>query len=110
MEDFILHYGIYAYPLTFLVTLFLGESIVLLGGYLGSRGIVHIPSLITVAWLGSYLGDQIWFYLGRRYGTRLVQRFPRWQPKVDRALRLLDRYSTVFVLSFRFIYGVRNVS
>src|SRR4051794_450381 len=110
MEDMILHYGVYCYPAVFLITLFEGESIVLVGGYLASRGIINLPLLVGVAWIGSYLGDQIWFYLGRRFGTRIVQRFPRWQPKIDRALRLLDRYATVFVLSFRFIYGIRNVS
>ncbi len=71
---------------------------------------MSLPILIACAWTGSFAGDQFYFWLGRRYGTRVLKRFPKWQPGVDRALRLLERYNTGFILSFRFIYGVRNFS
>ncbi|MBI3513807.1 MAG: DedA family protein [Proteobacteria bacterium] len=79
-------------------------------GYFASRGLLNLPLLIAAAWLGSFCGDQFYFWLGRRFGTRVLRRFPKWQPGVDRALRLLERYNTGFILSFRFIYGVRNFS
>jgi membrane protein DedA with SNARE-associated domain len=40
----------------------------------------------------------------------LLQRYPKWQGGVETALDLLRRYDTWFILSFRFIYGVRNVA
>jgi membrane protein DedA with SNARE-associated domain len=40
----------------------------------------------------------------------VLRRFPKWQPGVDKALRLLERHNIGFILSFRFIYGVRNFS
>ena len=39
-----------------------------------------------------------------------MNRFPRWRYGVETALRWLERYNTGFILSFRFIYGVRNLS
>ena len=49
--------------------------------------------------------------LGRApLGPRLLERFPRWQRRVDAALRWLERYDADFILTFRFIYGVRNFS
>jgi membrane protein DedA with SNARE-associated domain len=40
----------------------------------------------------------------------LLKRFPRWRGGVDNAFAWLKRYSTLFILTFRFIYGVRNFS
>ncbi len=39
---------------------------------------------------------------------RLLERIPRWRPGVELALDCLRRYNTAFILSFRFVYGVRN--
>jgi membrane protein DedA with SNARE-associated domain len=40
----------------------------------------------------------------------LLLRYPKWRGGVETALDLLRRYDTWFILSFRFIYGVRNVA
>lgn len=65
---------------------------------------------MIAAWLGSFSGDQCYFWLGRQFGARLLDRFPRWRYGVDAALRWLERYDAGFILTFRFIYGIRNVS
>jgi membrane protein DedA with SNARE-associated domain len=72
--------------------------------------ILRLDLLIACAWIGSFCGDQLWFWLGRNYGNRLVARFPRLKPGVDSALGFLARWNTVFILTYRFIYGVRNFS
>jgi membrane protein DedA with SNARE-associated domain len=110
VAHYIAEYGILFYPLTFFWTAFEGETFVIFAGYFASRGMLNLPLLIACAWLGSFCGDQFYFLLGRRFGARVLRRFPKWQPGVDRALRLLERYDTAFILSFRFIYGVRNFS
>jgi membrane protein DedA with SNARE-associated domain len=107
---YIAEYGLLFYPFTFAWTAVEGETFVIFAGYFASRGLLNLPLLIAAAWLGSFCGDQFYFWLGRRYGTRVLRRFPKWQPGVDKALRLLERYNTGFILSFRFIYGVRNFS
>ena len=105
------HYGhTLFYALTFVWTALEGESFVVLAGYLAHKGLISFPLLFGFAWLGSFSGDQVYFYLGRRYGTRLITRFPRWRPGTDKALCLIERNSTWFILTFRFIYGIRNVS
>ncbi len=60
--------------------------------------------------LGSFCGDQVFFFLGRRYGTRIIARFPRLEPRLNKVFGLLEKYATAFVLSYRFMYGVRNIS
>jgi membrane protein DedA with SNARE-associated domain len=110
IEQTIAHYGGLFYLVTLVWTALEGETFVLLAGYASARGLLNLPLLVMCAWIGSFCGDQFYFFLGRRFGTRVLRRFPRWQPGVDRALRLLERYDTGFILSFRFIYGVRNFS
>jgi membrane protein DedA with SNARE-associated domain len=110
IASFMNEYGDWFYIGIFIWTFFEGETIVIFGGYAAHHGIVDPFKLLIVAWLGSFLGDQVWFLLGRRYGEALMARFPKWKPKVEIALDLLYEFKTAFILSFRFIYGVRNVS
>jgi membrane protein DedA with SNARE-associated domain len=98
------------YPITVVWTFFEGETFIIVAGYAAHRGLLNMPALIAAAWVGSFAGDQLWFFLGRRYGQHLLRRFPRWLAGVETALGLARRYNTVFILSFRFIYGIRNVS
>ncbi|MSO85551.1 MAG: DedA family protein [Rhodospirillales bacterium] len=107
---FMNEYGDWFYFGIFVWTFFEGETIVIFGGYAAYDGIVDPIKLLFVAWFGSFLGDQVWFWLGRRYGETLLVRFPKWRPRVEVALDLLYEFKTLFILSFRFIYGIRNVS
>jgi membrane protein DedA with SNARE-associated domain len=62
------------------------------------------------AFLGTWIGDSAYFFIGRRWGAKLLEKRPTWRPGAERALRLLRRHHTVFILCFRFIYGIRTVS
>ena len=103
-------YGDWFYVVTFVWTFLEGETFVLFAGLAARQDILRLDLLIIVAWLGSFCGDQVYFWIGRRWGHSLLRRFPRWAPGVHAALDLLRRYNTWFILSFRFIYGVRNFS
>lgn len=106
----IAEYGIWFYFIIFLWTFLEGETVVLFAGFAAAQGLLDPWLLLVFAWLGSFSGDQCYFWLGRKYGVRLLERFPRWRVGVDAALSWLERYDTGFILSFRFIYGVRNFS
>ncbi len=106
----IAEYGHLAYPIIFLWTFFEGETIVIFGGYAAYYGIMDAFWLFMVAWFGSFFGDQTWYYIGRFYGPRLLKRFPRWTRGVLHVSELMHHYGVWFILSFRFVYGVRNVS
>jgi membrane protein DedA with SNARE-associated domain len=103
-------YGMYFYILIFVWTFFEGETIVLFAGFAAAQGLLDPVILWLAAGIGSFLGDQCYFWLGRKYGVRLLNRFPSWRPGVESALSWLERYDVWFILSFRFIYGVRNFS
>lgn len=87
-----------------------GETILLAAGAMAHRGLLSLPLVIAAAFLGSVCGDQLWFYLGRRFGAPFLEKRPAWQARLVTAKRSLDRYGNAFVLGFRFIYGVRTVT
>ena len=65
--------------------------------------------MIALASLGSFIGDQIYFLIGRRYGKRLIARFSRFKPAIRRVDALVVRYAGIAVIAIRFLYGLRTV-
>ena len=103
-------HGSLFYLFTFAWTFIEGETFVLFAGFAAAQGLLSAPALLLAAWLGSFAGDQCYFWIGRRFGLRLLKRRPLWSARVDSALGWVKRYDKWFILSFRFIYGVRNFS
>jgi len=91
-------------------TFFEGETIVILAGALSALGFMSLPLVFITGLFGTFFGDQIYFSIGKRWGTRLLLRRPSMKRKSRSVFRLLKKYETAFILSFRFIYGLRNVS
>jgi membrane protein DedA with SNARE-associated domain len=110
MIEWIESHGTWFYVITFLWTFFEGETFVIFAGFAAQLGILDLELLIACAWLGSFCGDNLYFWLGRRYGERLVTRFPKMRVGTDLAMTWLRRFDTWFILSFRFVYVVRNFS
>ncbi len=110
VHRFILEHGTLSYLITFAWTFFEGETFVIFAGFAASQGLLAWPLLLVAAWLGSFCGDQSYFWIGRHFGVRLLARQPLWRARVDRALSWLKRFDAWFILTFRFIYGIRNFS
>jgi membrane protein DedA with SNARE-associated domain len=110
INQLIAQHGASFYLIAFVWTFLEGETVVIFAGFAAAQGLVDPLLLLIAAWLGSFSGDQCYFWLGRHFGVKLLDRFPRWRHGVAAALHWLERYDAGFILSFRFIYGVRNVS
>jgi membrane protein DedA with SNARE-associated domain len=110
VQRLIREYGLWFYVFTFGWTFIEGETFVLVAGFAAAQGLLSAPLLLLAAWIGSFAGDQSYFWIGRRYGLRLLSHRPRWRGPVDTALSWVKRYDKWFILSFRFIYGIRNFS
>ena len=90
---------------------FEGETFVLFAAAAARKfGIIDPWLLMIFVWLGSCAGDQLWFFLGRKFGATALHKIPSAEKRLAVAFRFLDRYGTIFVLTFRFVYGIRNVS
>src|SRR5216684_5446877 len=110
INQLIAHNGACFYGIVFLWTFLEGETVVIFAAFAAAQGLVDPLLLLTAAWLGSFSGDQFYFWIARRFGITLLERFPRFRHGVDLALHWIERYDAWFILSFRFIYGIRNFS
>lgn len=107
IEEIIQTYGYWA---VFLGACVEGESVILTAGVLAHKGYLSLPKIMVVAFLGTLLADQASYWMGRRYGMSLLDQRPQWRARVSKAIDLLHRYDTLYILSFRFIYGIRIIS
>ena len=92
LQQFLQEFGYFA---LFLGTFFEGETILVLAGFLAFRGYMDLKLVMIVAFLGSYAGDQLWYFLGRKHGRKLLARKPRWQLMGDRALEHIRRHPDI---------------
>lgn len=100
----------YGYLAIVVGTFLEGETILVLGGFAAHRGLLWLPGVMVAAFAGSLASDQLFFFLGRWRGDAWLARRPAWNPGVDRVRVLVQRYDTTLILSFRFLYGLRNVT
>ena len=67
----------YGYLALFIGTFAEGESVLVLGGILAHSGHLELTAVIVTAFVAAVLGNQLYFYLGRRHAQGFLRRFPR---------------------------------
>lgn len=97
----------YGYLAVFIGTFLEGETVLLFVGFAAHRGLLNLPDVMLVALVASTLGDQLYFFLGRRHGAKLLGKFPSLQKQVPRVEALLEKYHSPLILGVRFLYGLR---
>jgi membrane protein DedA with SNARE-associated domain len=111
VESFVQDYGYWA---VFFGAMIEGESIILTASILAACGYLSILKVGAITFLGTLIADQSLYYIGYFYGpkclTFLKQKFPKIVPHLDKAASFLHTYQTLYILSFRFIYGIRIIS
>ena len=86
---------------------FEGQTAVIAGGVLARQGLLSPYWAVAAAALGSGILDQVLFILGRSFrDTGFVKRVAA-KTAFAKALGLIERYPTGFILIFRFLYGLR---
>jgi len=88
-----------------------GSTIILFLGALSARGYLDTGDLIWFAVLGAILGDNINYYLGRRYGTKWIEKgFWFFKPNhIQKARYFMDAHGAKSIFLGRFIPSVKEV-
>ena len=100
----------YGYLAILIGTFLEGETILILGGFAAHMGFLELPWVIASAFAGSFSGDQLYFYIGRYYGPKIIAKRLSWQAGAEKVYKHLHRHQNLLILSFRFFYGFRNVT
>jgi len=97
-------YGLIA---VFLGCIFEGETAAILSGFFAHQAVFVPWQAVAAVFLGAFTGDVLAFMTGRHFAEHAFVQWIRKKPGFDRAYRLLNAHPDLFVLSNRFIYGIR---
>ncbi|AFJ46473.1 putative inner membrane protein YohD [Shimwellia blattae DSM 4481 = NBRC 105725] len=86
-----------------------GETFAILGGVAAHQGLLQFILVVLSVALGGMIGDQVLYLLGRKFGTRILNRFTRYRKKIGQAQRLITGHPKLFVIGTRFMYGFRII-
>ena len=108
--ELIRQHGDAAYSLMFAYAASHSLLFTLFAGYAAQSGALGFAPLVAVCWFGSFAGDVVRFWIGRRYGTRWLARFPRIARAVEISAKLTDRHYIWMILLHRYPHGIRGVA
>jgi membrane protein DedA with SNARE-associated domain len=81
----------------------------LFAGYAAHIGVLDLKMTIIHCFAGSFAGDAFRFWLARRYGERVLARWPRVEKGAVTVKRLVDRHALWLPLIHRYPYGIRGL-
>jgi membrane protein DedA with SNARE-associated domain len=99
----------YGYLAVFIGAFLEGETILALAGLAAYRGYLDFRAVVIVALIAGFLGDQVYFFLGRHKGKEILARFPNWEERAHRFDAMLARWHAPLIVGIRFMYGFRIV-
>lgn len=110
MEEFFLDLlKEYGYIILFVWSVMEGEVGLIMGGIMSHTGDMNVYMAIFVAGLGGFVGDQLYFYIGR-FNKGLIQRkLHKQRRKFAIAHLLLKKYGWPIIFVQRYLYGLRTV-
>ncbi|MEP6570529.1 MAG: DedA family protein [Acidobacteriota bacterium] len=90
-----------------------GETILLVAGYLCSRGTLQLPLVMLIAASGAAVGDNIGFAIGHHFGRDILLRFGRFifitPRRLDHLSNYFSKHGNKTILVARFITGLRVI-
>ena len=99
----------YGYIILFLWSVLEGETGLIMAGILSHTGDMNLYLSILVAGLGGFVGDQIYFYIGRYNKKYVHKKFRGQRRKFALAHVLLNKYGWLIVFAQRYMYGLRTI-
>lgn len=99
----------YGYVILFVWSIMEGETGLVMAGVLSHTGDMNLWLSIFVAGLGGFVGDQIYFYIGRFNKKYIHKIMHKQRRKFALAHLLLKKYGWPVIFIQRYLYGMRTV-
>ena len=108
--DFIRQHGDAVYSFIAIYSMANSLLLALFAGYAAQAGALGYEQALAACWAGTFAGDMLRFWVGRRFGTRWLRGIPRLQRAVETAARLAARHHVWMILIHRYPRIIRNVA
>ncbi len=99
----------YGYIILFVWSIMEGETGLVMAGVMCHTGDMSLPMAIFVAGLGGFVGDQIYFYIGRFNKHYIQELMKKQRRKFALAHLLLKKYGWPVIFVQRYLYGLRTI-
>ncbi|PKF63665.1 hypothetical protein CW745_02130 [Psychromonas sp. psych-6C06] len=112
MESFlnqIKDYGHIIYFLLFVYCAIKSGWLPLFAGYAAYSDALHLPMVLLACLFGGYLGDEIRFFVARKYGIKWLQHDNFIGKLFTRARELSHRYGVIYMYVYRYPKGLRTI-
>ncbi|WP_456451445.1 DedA family protein [Hydrogenimonas sp.] len=110
MEQFLVDALVqYGYVILFVWSVMEGELGLVMAGTMVHTGHMNMPTAILVAGLGGFVGDQIYFWIGRYNKKWLRHYLHKHRRKFALAHLLLKKYGWPVIFIQRYLYGLRTI-
>jgi len=86
-----------------------GETVLVLAALAAQRGYLNPAAVVTIAAASAFASNQFFFWLGRRHGVALLERWPALASRSAKIRRLIERHASLAAVAVRFVYGIRLV-
>lgn len=106
MENFLMHYGLFAVAFFALTE---GDVTFIMAGVVAHLGFFGFFSVIIIGSLSSFVGDCVWFWVGRSRADSIREThiYTRVGTTVE---QLAERFGAWEIVTARFVYGTRIAS
>ncbi|MSP76793.1 MAG: hypothetical protein EXR12_11735 [Rhodospirillaceae bacterium] len=108
--DLIRLHGETTYGFIFAYALLHALLLAMFAGYAAHAGALGVGQVIVICWAGSFVGDVVRFWIGRRFGTRWLRSRPRLERGAQTVARLAGRHHLWMIMIHRYPYGVRGIA
>ncbi len=82
-----------------------GTIMIIVTGILCYLGMISFSSALLVSIIGAIVGDQIWYFIGRKYSIYFLKKFPRLKHRIFKLKSSIFNKGYLLAFSSRFIYS-----
>lgn len=101
----------YKYWVVILGALIEGEMVLLVAAGTAYHQYLDLSLVMLIAFIGAVIHDTLLFFVGRLFGEQIQRRASKKATgRLSKAITMIEKYNNLFIMSFRFIYGVRTIT
>ncbi|MFV0480754.1 MAG: DedA family protein [Campylobacteraceae bacterium] len=99
----------YGYVILFVWCMIQADSALILSGILISKGDLDFSTSVIVGAIGAFIGNEIYFYLGRFNKNFVYKKLKNYQQAISKTRLLFDKYGSLIIIAQRYLYGLRTI-